>query len=193
MLEIRDIPWDKLDTKWIYISSLGGQSELLESLILHSYQHGIKVAVNPGSGELNDRNRLHKLLPKITTLILNKEEFCILQNIDHQSDQAMINTAKAIETPIIAITNGNQGAYVIDHQTVYFTPSSSTAAIETTGAGDAFGSGLVSGIIMEWHIIDAIRLAAANAEGVIKHFGAKPGLISLQDYQQQPPLTVMKL
>lgn len=33
MLGENDIPWDKLDTKWLHISSLGGNVELLEKLL----------------------------------------------------------------------------------------------------------------------------------------------------------------
>jgi sugar/nucleoside kinase (ribokinase family) len=53
--------------------------------------------------------------------------------------------------------------------------------IERTGAGDAFGSGFVSGMILENDIEYAIQLGSANATSVIQEIGAKNGLLQKDD------------
>jgi sugar/nucleoside kinase (ribokinase family) len=57
--------------------------------------------------------------------------------------------------------------------------------VNTTGAGDAFGSAFFLGLDlgvrrneMGYALGYALRLAMANAEGVIMHMGAKSGILS---------------
>ena len=53
--------------------------------------------------------------------------------------------------------------------------------IETTGAGDAFASSFLSGIIRKNDIVFAIKLGVTNAESVITHHGAKDKLLTLKE------------
>ena len=52
MLTKRDLPLEDLETKWLYISSLGGNMELLSTLINWAHQKQIRIALNPGTKEI---------------------------------------------------------------------------------------------------------------------------------------------
>ena len=52
-------------------------------------------------------------------------------------------------------------------------PASDLKIVETTGAGDAFGSGFVAGIYLEKPIREAALMGVLNAESVIQAHGAK--------------------
>jgi sugar/nucleoside kinase (ribokinase family) len=55
--------------------------------------------------------------------------------------------------------------------------------IDRTGAGDAFGSGFVSGFIQSNGDIEyAIQLGTANATSVVEDFGAKTGILKKGDW-----------
>jgi sugar/nucleoside kinase (ribokinase family) len=49
--------------------------------------------------------------------------------------------------------------------------------ISTTGAGDAFGSGVLAGLIKKNDIQYGLKLGIINAESVIRHLGAKDGIL----------------
>ncbi len=94
---------------------------------------------------------------------------------------------------------GGEGVKIQNPETkTYFVRSLGTKPINTTGAGDAFGSGFVAGLIIsaqgprtrdscrsgprtgasgENNIDYALRLAILNSDGVIQKMGAKNGLL----------------
>lgn len=81
---------------------------------------------------------------------------------------------------IVAITNGANGVYVATNNTMYFHPSLQTKAINTVGAGDAFGSCFVASILHNYSIAEALRNGIVNSSSVLEHLGAKAGLLTLE-------------
>ncbi len=63
---------------WLYISSMGGSMEVLESIVSQAHERGIKVAWNPGSGELKYPEKCKALLEDVDLISLNKEEMQLL-------------------------------------------------------------------------------------------------------------------
>jgi sugar/nucleoside kinase (ribokinase family) len=53
--------------------------------------------------------------------------------------------------------------------------------VDTTGAGDAFASGMVSGVLYGKSYEQAVDWGIKNATGVLKYIGAKKGLLSLAE------------
>ena len=56
--------------------------------------------------------------------------------------------------------------------------------VDRTGAGDAFGSGFVAGLIQASRIEYAIRLGSANATSVVEYVGAKKGIVTKNDFEK---------
>jgi sugar/nucleoside kinase (ribokinase family) len=54
-------------------------------------------------------------------------------------------------------------------------------AVEETGAGDAFGSGLVAALIQGKEIEEAIEWGKRQAAKVVQYMGAKRGLMTLEE------------
>ena len=74
-LTSKDIPWEKISkTKWLYITSLEGNLDLLETIIGFAKENNIKIAVNPGNREIQKSNRLLSLLKHCDYLLLNRTE-----------------------------------------------------------------------------------------------------------------------
>ena len=53
--------------------------------------------------------------------------------------------------------------------------------VETTGAGDAFASSFLSGLLKKNDIKFALKLAIINAESVIQYHGAKNKLLTYRE------------
>lgn len=75
------------------------------------------------------------------------------------------------------MTRGEEGVSVSDGKYLYCAKSLPVKVVEKTGAGDAFASGFISGIIEKKDIIYAIQLGIANSASCISKWGAKPGLL----------------
>ena len=73
-LESKNIPWNKLKTKWLYLTSLEGNLPLLEEIIGFSKENNIKISFNPGLRELKQRRELLPLLKHLDFLLLNRQE-----------------------------------------------------------------------------------------------------------------------
>ena len=192
MLDLKDIPWEYLhQTEWLYITSLGGHLDLWQKIIEFAHQKGVKVAINPGQAELSQADKLSDLFDRVNVLLLNMEELAaLLQQPTDSQPKLLLKQAQQLPAEYKVITHGKHGSYLIDQQTVYFCPASDRPPVETTGAGDAFGSGLVAGLVLGWPLEKSLQLAWANAREVINHVGAKQGLISLEEFEQTPLPTV---
>ncbi|MDD5043727.1 MAG: carbohydrate kinase family protein [Patescibacteria group bacterium] len=173
------IPWKKLRAKWLYISSLGGNVELLKKLVNYARRNEIKIAVNPGALELKAGFRkLRPILNKAEILLLNREEAAGLSGQRLENLPAILNFFKAKFEPITIITDGARDAFVIDSPHTYRTRPLDVKIVNTTGAGDAFGSAFTAGIILKNDIGYALRLAIFNSTSVITAMGAKKGLLA---------------
>ncbi len=75
------------------------------------------------------------------------------------------------------ITKGKKGASLIQGEKIIRVPASKVKAIEETGAGDAFGSGLIAGLIKWGDVEKALKLGVVNGGSVAEHFGPKEGLL----------------
>jgi sugar/nucleoside kinase (ribokinase family) len=73
-LSVQD--WRPLKTKWFYLSSLTGEStDVIPELFSYARAHGIKVAWNPGSEQLEKGfSELENYLEETDILILNLDE-----------------------------------------------------------------------------------------------------------------------
>lgn len=190
-LEVEDVPWDKLESRWFYVGSLEGNIDIVERILGYcdTMILGNGVAWNPGARELQQREKVLELLPKITLLNVNKEEIQQLLVISDQQSEINEILQKAQELPCkyIAITDDVQGSYLWDRDNRKWWHAGifkEMPRYETTGAGDAYGSGLVTGLIKGWEIKDCLLLAAANASSVVAQVGAKKGILRMDEVEK---------
>jgi ribokinase len=177
LLSWKDVDWDRLGGDWAYITSLGGDFTMLTKIIRWAQEKNIKLAINPGSGELKESKKLAKLLPAFSILILNKQEALKLhhKSKDEQVDNNWFFNCGAEK---VVITDGDKGAIVLTSDKQKFSQKSvAVEAVEVTGAGDAFGSSFVAGQINGLSLGKSLQLAALNSASVVKHIGPKKGLM----------------
>lgn len=177
MLTYKDVPFTDLKTKWLYISSLGGRIALLEKLVAWCSKNRVCVALNPGKEELKYRDRLLNFLPQVEVLLLNREEATLLTGVDYL-DEKNYKSQNGIQGPKISvITAGRLGGKVCVGKELIFYTSKEVKRVSTLGAGDAFGSGLVAGLIYGKEIGTAIEWGKKNAVSVLQYLSAKQGLL----------------
>ncbi len=174
-LKSSDIPIRVLEADWFYITSLGGNFDLLGKLLRHANQRGIRVAIDPGGAELRQLKKLRGLLPLITVLKANADE---LGQIFGGDSLREIVTRAAGVCPYVVGTDGAAGAYAaVGGRLFQAGQYQKVKVIDRTGAGDAFGSGFVAALAKGLPVEDALTLGSANASSVVAKFGAKAGIL----------------
>lgn len=160
---------------WFYISSLAGNIDFLRDVVDFAKSSGIKVAINPGSGELKDPEALKEILKECDILSVNKEELQLL--VDGESNEDLVRNASEM-TPMVVMTDGPNGVTATDGEVILSAGMyEDVPVLDRTGAGDAFCSGLVSQIALGKSLKEAIIFGSANSTSVVGKIGAKDGIL----------------
>lgn len=181
---LKEIPWSKIKSKWFYIASLGGNFLLLEKIFQYAQKHKIKIAINPGTKEISKPKKLLLLLKRADILLLNQEEGALLTGIPFQMPKSILMKLDSEIKGMVVMTRGKKGSAVAYEGKIYQAGIIPTRVVERTGAGDAYGAGFVSGIMLKNDISYAMQLATANSTSVIQKIGAKNGLLSKKDLKK---------
>lgn len=176
-LKFSDINLKKLKTKWFYFSSMISESfKVLEKLAEFAEKNKIKIAFNPSTYlAKKGKSYLKKILIRTTILILNNEEASLL--VGKNNVKIMLKELYRLGPEIIIITDGKKAINTYDGKNIYVLIPNKIKVVESTGAGDAFASSFLSGIIKKNNIEFALRLGLVNSESVIQQGGAKNKLL----------------
>ena len=176
-----EINLKKLKAKWFLFTSMIEQSFYTEEkLASFAKRNNIKLAFVLSSYlTKKGPKKLKNILKKVNIIILNKDEAQILLGKDKIEN--LLKKLNKLGPEIVAITDGRHGVDVLHNNIHYFGKINNIPVIETTGAGDAFASSFLSGIIKKNNIEFAIQLGMTNAESVISYHGAKNKLLSYKE------------
>lgn len=176
-IERDEIDWNGIrGADWIQISSLGGDLDLLDDLIAFSLEHGIRVGLNPGKKELAQKERLRKILPKLDLFIVNRMEAADFWGSGFDDEELMKKFVNAgVRT--MMITDGKRGASMYRGGRQIKMEAYPDKSVDDTGAGDAFVSGVVAGILQGKKTEEILKMGLANGGSVVAKLGAKKGLL----------------
>lgn len=193
-LKFSKIKKNKLKTKWFYFSSMiEGSFKTLEKLANYAEKNNIKILFNP-SNYLAEKgyDYLFKILKRAEILVLNNEESKLLVKESKVEDRLRILSMYGPK--YVIITNGQKDIYALNDGVIYImTPSKLKDIKETTGAGDAFASTFLAGIIKNNNIEFSLKLALTNSQSVIKSLGAKNDLLSYNKALKELKKTRIKI
>lgn len=186
------IPFGQLETRWFFLNSLGGNLDLLQAIMAHAAQRGVKVAMNPGGKELAyGLEKLSPILKRLDVFIANREEGEQLLRSSAMEHRWVLEKLKEVIGGITVVTDGPRGIMVKDVSgKVYQAGVPDSPVVERTGAGDAWSAGFVSEYRREGDIKKAIQFATANASSVVTKFGAKAGILVEGDWGPWPLVKV---
>ncbi len=180
-LRKEDVPFRRLKTKWFYFCAMMGESfHTLEIIAEFAQQHKIKIAFNP-STYLAEKGAkyLKNIISRTDLLILNKEEASLL--VGRDSFEGLLFKLKGLGPKIVVITDGKNDLYVMDENYIYSALPPPVKIVDATGAGDAFASSFLCGILRKNNVEFAIRLGIVNAQSVVSHYGAKNILLNYRE------------
>ncbi len=139
------------------------------------------MALNPGSRELKQSQKLAALFPKVEALILNFEEAALFTN--EKKEGNIFAKISQLGPKIVVVTQGRKGAHLFANQKHLFSQAFKTDVIDELGAGDAFSCGFVAGLVKGFSLKQSLKLGMANGASVVGQIGAKPGLLRENEIQ----------
>ncbi|MBI2310866.1 carbohydrate kinase family protein, partial [Candidatus Collierbacteria bacterium] len=173
-----EIDWGKISgADWIQIAALGGNMALVEDMVSFARKEKIPVGWNPGKGELVQKDRMLRILPKTEMLILNRMEAAQLVQHPYEEMKEMAVKISSFGVKKVVITDGKRGAGVMTEGVWISTPAFKTKSVDDTGAGDAFIAGMVAGFLVNKDLATSLKMGLANGASEVTSLGAKTGLL----------------
>ncbi|PIR42419.1 hypothetical protein CO058_02455 [candidate division WWE3 bacterium CG_4_9_14_0_2_um_filter_35_11] len=178
--------------EYIFLSSVGGDvSDLYKQVIMLAKKTPSPILfLNPGSKELkNSRNNILDIINYTDYLICNLEEARMI--VDPSLSKTQIEITDLLDILIqkgadnVVLTDGINGSFAHIGGQFLVVPAHEVEVVEKTGAGDAFATGFISGIIHGVSALDAMRRGAVNSAGVITKLGAQNGLLDLSEMESK--------
>lgn len=165
------------NTKWLYLSSLGSGYE--KDAISLAAEKNIKIAINPGKKQLEEKKKEFMLLLKLAKIVfLNKEEAEMLLGARFPlTIEEIYYKISGLGIKKAIVTDGANGAYAKVDKKIIYQPAKSAKVVETTGAGDAFASGFLAIYIKEGDVKKSLLQGVKNGASVVEQIGAQAGLI----------------
>lgn len=197
---LHDATFDKdrvCSSDWVYLNHIQEQSCMIQDDLIEilTGEDAPCLTWNPGGCQIQtgyDAKFNKQLVANTDLLLLNKEEACAFTRTDEieQALQALLNAG----AKYVCITDGSHGTLASDGTHLYRCPVVPNAEVkDTTGAGDAFGSGATWALLHGYDLPTAIRAGSINASSVVGGTGAQFGLlthIEMEHRLQSTPLDV---
>ena len=141
--------------------------------LAHKHNRKVSLSLSDPCCVTRHRSSFIELIKNgIDIVFCNEDEIMVL--FDTQDPEAALERCKTL-CEIVVVTRGAKGAVAICGQTRYEIPAEPiNRVIDTTGAGDLFAAGFLTGLAQNRSIPDCLQMGALAAAEVISHYGARP-------------------
>ncbi len=167
---------ETINPDWLYVTTFRGNMDMLDQFFTKAKSLGSKIMFNPGNLELDHKRNLLGLLSDVDVLLVNKQE--AKKIVDGSTLLELINRIKNY-VPTAIITDSHQGAIATNQEEIYRIGLYEDVKVkDSTGAGDAFGSGFLAAFAGGKSFKDSLIFASANSTSVVQKIGSKAGIIN---------------
>jgi ribokinase len=176
-----DLDWEYIkNSRFILFTSFVDDLQLgLQKTIVRSIGEdaGNKIIYSPGAlYSKRGYDEISELIENCYLCLLNIDELRNLTDMDlDEGAKKLIDNG----TKIVAVTLGKDGCFVTDGNIIHQEPAldlEENKVVDTTGAGDAFATGFIYGLLNEMPIKTCSKLGNYIAAMCIQNFGARSGL-----------------
>lgn len=180
----------KIDVpKWMYLTSIGANThEYHDEIIEFLHEHpDVKLMFQPGTFHISEgAEKFAKLYARTEVVVLNREEAVQVTGGSHENLHELLDKMHALGPKVIVISDGPDGAYFSGYETRFKMPlyPDPAAPVERTGAGDAFASTLLAGLLDGLSLEEASKWAPINSMNVVQNVGAQKGLLNTEQLME---------
>lgn len=173
----------------VFLNHLSETACMIEDDLLAALhaEPAVHLTWNPGGCQIEAGMRSKDkaaLLKRTNLLIVNKEEAETFTKQTHIRDCAAALLDAGVQN--VCITDGGNGTFGANREHGYFCPVRADVNIlDSTGAGDAFGTGATWALITGRSLPTALVAGTLNAASVIQVLGAQGGLLKEKEMLSQ--------
>lgn len=183
-------PWkfnlpDLGKSKWVYLTSMSPsfkESDIVSQIVNYIERNSVQLVYQPGTAQIKmGLKKNARILSLCDLLIVNLEEAKLFLGYDMDENIPVRKLLKKISDlgpKKVIITDGKEGSYSFDGETFLHLEVFPAELLEMTGAGDAYSTGVISGLIYGKNLSEAMRWGAANSASVVEQIGPQAGLLS---------------
>ncbi len=166
------------DSKVFHLSSI--KPSLLIAAAEVRSKVDTKLSVDPGRNiaKVNVKE-YQKYLQEIDILFMNKLEFSAFTGLELTKEH-VVKIAKKFSL-VLSVQNGAKGSIISDGKRVWKIDAFDVKVVDTTGAGDAYSAGFISGYLRGFDIKTCGILGTATAAIKIQKLGGREGLPTLSE------------
>ncbi len=153
-----------------------------------------KLVFQPGTFQIRlGHEALKDLYEVVDIFFCNREEAQTILKTKETDTALLLRGIKKLGPRLPVITDGPNGAYVLDEQDVaWHMPMYPDPAdpVDRTGAGDSFSSTFTAAIALGFSPEQALAWGPINSMSVVQHIGAQKGLLTraeLEEYLKNAP------
>jgi ribokinase len=174
---------EAIATNPVFLTQLETNLDAVERALGIASGKGVWIILNPAPAcEVPDG-----LLGLVDILTPNEVEASILSGITVSTPEDAGEAARALMakgTKSVVITMGSQGVFAITGTEERFIPSVEVAAVDATGAGDAFSGALATAIAEGMGFFEAVEFANTAAALSVTKIGTAPAMPSRDEIDQ---------
>jgi sugar/nucleoside kinase (ribokinase family) len=186
---VEALPWERLDGSRALVL-FGTRPEQKEPIFRQAKEQGMVTVLNAGWDPTEEWSEaLYGLGPVVDLFIANEVE---ARSLTRQLDPRAAIRVLSAHFPLSVITLGDQGALACDGEVIVESPAFPVPVVDTTGAGAAFGSGFLYGLLQDWPLTHCVTLGDACGGLVTTAVGgstAFPTRSELQTFLQAQGVT----
>jgi sugar/nucleoside kinase (ribokinase family) len=148
-LKQKELPFRQLRAKWAYISPGRIPPEVITAILRRFKQNNTFIAMNPSKYYLQlGIRRLKPILDALQVIIVNREEASYLTGFGYEEERKIFKKFDELVKGIAVMTDGPKGVLVSAGSKIYSAGIYKNKKVaDRTGAGDAFGSGFLAGLM----------------------------------------------
>jgi len=169
--------------EFLHFTSFVGEKPLkAQRRLVEALKGDVKLSFDPG--DLYARKGLTVLKPILRRSFVvfpNEREIRLLTDRDYEEGTKILMEEGV---HVVAVKLGGRGCYVTDGKESHLIEPFRVEVVDTTGAGDAFCTGFLYGLIKKKSLYECGRLGNFVASRCIQRVGARAGLPRLEDLAQ---------
>lgn len=140
-----------------------------------AHKYGRKVSLSLSDPYCVNRHResfFNLIKSGVDIVFCNEDEILALFGVSDPEEA--FERCKAL-CELVVVTRGENGAVAIKGEERYSVPAEPIVkVIDTTGAGDLFAAGFLTGYAQERPVSECLQMGALSAAEIISHYGARP-------------------
>lgn len=188
---LHDVTFDRehaASADWVYLNHIHADSCVIEDDLVAMLidPEGPEITWNPGGCQidagLKEKNN-RELLANTRLILLNKEE--ALAFTGSKTVDEALRVLAGTGVGVACVTDGKNGSIATDGETVWRCTAPACPVADTTGAGDAFGTGMTWALATGKPLPEALKAGTINAMSVVGTIGAQPGLLAEDEMRKR--------